>query len=252
MCVEGGVDDQSPNPENGAGGGGGAGSSDGADAGDRGRTARGVVTQFPDPARSSHDLDRDKGRDAEEGGGEGRVDDQQRLLVERFRRGDPDALGRIFDQYAGAVYSVVLSALGEPSLADDAVQETFVRAWRAADRFDATKPMSPWLFTIARRTAIDVHRRETRPTRGGHVAEQDVAVNLPGIEVSWQKWEIQRALAALEPDERELVKLSHFHGFTHSQIASRFGVPVGTIKSRSHRAHRRLAARLRHLDSAGE
>ena len=69
----------------------------------------------------------------------------------------------------------------------------------------------------------------------------------PDIERAFEAWELRRALDELPADERELVELSHLQGLTHTEIAEQLGVPVGTVKSRSFRAHRRLAARLGHL-----
>lgn len=168
----------------------------------------------------------------------------------RFAAGDPAALGEIFDTYSRPVWVVVVRIVGDGKFADDAVQETFLRAWRSADRFDPARPLGPWLFTLARRTAIDVLRKELRPTRGGHEPETDLSVDLPGIEESWQRWEIVRALDSLPPEERIVVRLSHLDGLTHTEIAEQLSIPVGTVKSRSHRAHRRLAERLAHLSAS--
>jgi RNA polymerase sigma-70 factor (ECF subfamily) len=168
-------------------------------------------------------------------------------LVDWFRSGSPAALAAVYDQYARAVWTVAFGVLGNQAMADDAVQETFVRAWRAAGRFDPAKPFGPWLFTIARRSAIDLYRGEMRPTRGDHGPETDVVVDLPGIELAWQQWEVRRAVANLTGEEQAVVRLAHYRGMTHSQIAAHLGLPLGTVKSRSHRAHRRLAVLLRHV-----
>ena len=168
-------------------------------------------------------------------------------IVARFRAGDVEALAVVYDTFVGAVWSTALRVLGDRHLAEDATQETFIRAWRAAAEFDPSRPMSPWLCTIARRTAFDVHRREHRPTRGDHAEEQDIGVDAPAMVDVWEAWEVAIALGRLTPDERDVVWLSHFHGLTHTQIAERLAVPVGTVKSRSSRAHRRLAGLLAHL-----
>ncbi|MDH4278807.1 MAG: sigma-70 family RNA polymerase sigma factor [Acidimicrobiia bacterium] len=168
-----------------------------------------------------------------------------------FVGGDVGALGQIFDHHSRSVWSVAMGVLRDRQLADEATQETFLRAWRAADRYDPARPLAPWLLTIARRTALDVIRRESRPTRGGHEPEQDVALNLPGIERAWETWEIKSALGRLPAEEREVVWFAHFHGMSHPQIADQLGVPVGTVKSRSFRAHNRLASMLSHVISEG-
>ena len=174
------------------------------------------------------------------------------LVLDRFRIGDVTGLAAVYDRYSRAVWSVALSVLRDRGLAEDATQETFLRAWRAADSYDPVRPLAPWLLTIARRTAIDVQRREGRPTQGGHDAEQDVVVRMPGIEHAWQAWEIRLALDELPVDERAVIRMSHFDEMTHREIAEVLAIPVGTVKSRSHRAHRWLAGRLAHLVNGAE
>lgn len=168
-------------------------------------------------------------------------------LAPRFRAGDPDAVREVYRRHAGAVHTVARSIVRDRELAADVVQQTFVKAWRAAATFQGDRDLAPWLYSIARRTAIDVLRSESRPTRGGHEAEVDQGVVGISFEHSWELHEIRTALDDLPPDEREVMRLSHLLGYTHPEIAERLGVPVGTVKSRSSRAHRRLAAALAHL-----
>jgi RNA polymerase sigma-70 factor (ECF subfamily) len=176
-----------------------------------------------------------------------------RDILQRFRAGDVAALGAIYDRFSRQVWSVSMSVLRDRHLAEDATQETFLRAWRAASGYDPDRgDLAPWLFTIARRTAIDVQRRESRPTQGGHTGEQDVVVRSPGIEQAYEVWQVRTALEELPPQERDVVRMSHFQEMTHHEIADALDVPVGTVKSRSYRAHRRLAGRLAHLVTGGE
>src|SRR6478609_6650618 len=83
-------------------------------------------------------------------------------VVDGFRRRDPEAVRELYREYGRLVYAVALRVLGRRELAEDAVQQTFVNAWQAADRFDATRDPASWLATIARRSAIDIYRRERR------------------------------------------------------------------------------------------
>jgi RNA polymerase sigma-70 factor, ECF subfamily len=179
-------------------------------------------------------------------------DTLDRVVLTAFSEGSVAALATVYDRYSRAVWSVAMGVLGDRSLAEDATQETFLRAWRAAATYDPDRGLAPWLFTIARRTAIDVHRREARPTQGGHGVEQDVVIRMPGIERAYETWEVRAALSELPADERDVVRMSHFEEMTHREIADALQVPVGTVKSRSHRAHRRLAERLAHLVNGGE
>jgi RNA polymerase sigma factor (sigma-70 family) len=166
-----------------------------------------------------------------------------------FRTGDPEAVRAIYRVHSRFVFAVAYRALGSRELAEDATQQTFVNAWRAAGRFDPLRDLRPWLAVIARRAAIDVRRREARrPTE----RLDDRTANRPAdadVTAEFDVWAVREAIDDLPPLEREVVRLHHLESLTQTEIGVRLGVPVGTVKSRSFRAHRRLAARLGHLRS---
>jgi RNA polymerase sigma-70 factor (ECF subfamily) len=141
--------------------------------------------------------------------------------------------------------------LGQRELAEEAAQQTFVRAWQAADRIDVDRDPAAWLATIAKRVAIDVYRREARRSAAAlsDVAPDDPAlVSLPpDLDTLDAVWHVRRAIDELPLEEASIVRLQHLDGMTHNEIAERLGIAVGTVKSRSHRAHRKLAALLGHL-----
>lgn len=168
-------------------------------------------------------------------------------LIERFRAGDPDAVREVYHEHAGAIHTVARSIVHDRELAADVVQQTFVKAWRAAARFEGNREIAPWLYSIARNTAIDVLRAEAKPTRGGHEPETEAVVSGESFERTWERFEIRRAIDALPEAEREVVRRSHLIGQTHEEIANELQIPIGTVKSRSGRAHKRLAATLAHL-----
>jgi RNA polymerase sigma-70 factor, ECF subfamily len=173
--------------------------------------------------------------------------DDERALVARFARGDRDAVAELYQRYSRPLYTVGMSVLRDPERARDCVQESFVKAWQAAATIDPARPISPWLYAIARRTAIDILRRESRVRPTGEQDDVDAAVLPVSFESTWEAWQVRQALDELPPDEQEVLRLAYFEGRTHSDIASRLGVPLGTVKSRSHRGHRHLAQRLEHL-----
>jgi len=170
----------------------------------------------------------------------------------RFRDGDADALADVYDRYARAVWSVAMTVTRADHLAQEATQEAFIRAWNAAASYDPERDLGPWLLTIARYTALDLLRRELRSTRGGHEPEQDGVVEPPAFDQIWLSWAVQEALRQLAEHEREIVRLSFYENLSHAQIAERLLLPIGTVKSRSHRAHRRLAEMLGHLRDSPE
>lgn len=170
-------------------------------------------------------------------------------LMRRFRSGDPDAVRELYDRYGRAVFTVALRSLGDRVLAEEATQQTFLKAWRAADRFEVDRDPAPWLYAIARRAAVDVYRRERRH-RIDREEEPEIAALPPSFEGMWEAWEVRAAVDRLSDEERSVIEATHYRGITHEETASELGVPVGTVKSRSHRAHRRLADMLAHLREA--
>lgn len=170
-------------------------------------------------------------------------------VVRRFMAGDQGAVRELYREFARPMFAVAFNTLRNPGLAEEAVQQAFLQAWRAAASFDPRRSIAPWLYTITRRVAIDIYRRERRHANHDGL-EHDVAELPPGFETAWTVWEVRKALDEMPSDERAVLEATHFLGLTHDQAAERLGVPVGTIKSRSHRAHRRMASLLAHLEEA--
>lgn len=167
-------------------------------------------------------------------------------MMERFRRGDQDAVRDLYDRYNRAIFAIALRSLGDRTLAEEVVQQTFVNAWRSAARFDTDLDPAPWLYAIARRASVDVYRRERRH-RENRTEETDMAVLPPSFEGMWELWEVRSAVDGLPADEKAVIEATFFRQLTHAEAADELGIPLGTVKSRSHRAFRRLAGFLDHL-----
>jgi RNA polymerase sigma factor (sigma-70 family) len=176
---------------------------------------------------------------------------QEREIRARFRQGDPDAVRSVYRSHGRLVYAVAYKVLGDRSLAEEATQQAFVKAWRAAQSFDESRELGPWLAAIARRVAIDLYRREAvraaDPLDSVPAGDPGLVSTPESAETVYDVWEVRQAVAQLPSDEQEVVRLQHLEGFTHAQIAERVGVALGTVKSRSFRAHKRLATLLGHL-----
>ncbi len=183
----------------------------------------------------------------------GRVD---AALLDAFRRREASAVREIYREYGTLVYSVARRALGRHDLAEEATQQTFVRAWQAADRIDVDRDPAPWLATIAKRAAIDIYRREARRPASAltDVSANDPAVVSlpPDLDTLDAVWHVRHAIDALPPDEAQVVRLQHLDGMTQAEISESLGIALGTVKSRSHRAHRKLASLLGHLRSRSD
>jgi RNA polymerase sigma factor (sigma-70 family) len=170
-------------------------------------------------------------------------------LAAQFASGDAGSVRVVYQQYGRLVFTIAYKVLGDVGLAEDATQQTFVQAWRAAATYDPSRALGAWLTTIARRVAIDVHRREHRHRHLATLDSSDPAlVTLPPSEEQiYDLIEVRRALDKLPDHDRELIRLQHYDDLSHTEIASQLAIPIGTVKSRSFRAHRRLAGLLGHL-----
>ncbi|MBV9193601.1 MAG: sigma-70 family RNA polymerase sigma factor [Solirubrobacterales bacterium] len=137
----------------------------------------------------------------------------------------------VYRAYGRLVYAVAFKVLADPSLSEEATQQTFVKAWRAARSFDPSRELAPWLATTARRVAIDLHRRETlrRADPLDQVApDHSALVTMPACpDTLFDIWEVRRAVFALPADEQQIVRLQHLEGLTHSQIATRPRLTAG-------------------------
>jgi RNA polymerase sigma factor (sigma-70 family) len=173
--------------------------------------------------------------------------------LDAFRRGETSGMRALYGEYGRLVYSVAHRVLGRHELAEEATQHTFVKAWQAAERVDVDRDPASWLATIARRAAIDIYRREARRPS---TAIADIGVNdrsmvtlPPDAETLEAVWQVRRAIDELPADEATIVRMQHLDGMTQLAISERLGIPLGTVKTKSRRAHQHLALLLGHLRS---
>lgn len=155
------------------------------------------------------------------------------MLISRVRTGDEDALAALHDRYASVVYSVALRVLGDTTQAEDILQEIFIQLWRNPQRFDASRgSLGAWLAVIARHRAIDQLRRR-RPE--ADVEDVIISVDARLEQTTDRNMAIAKVRAAVEHlphEQRQPLELAFFQGLTHSEIASKTGEPLGTIKTR--------------------
>ena len=167
-------------------------------------------------------------------------------LLQRITSRDESALAELYDRHSRLVYTVIMRILGSPSDAEEVLQETFVRVWSRADTYDALLGSpATWLIRIARNRAID--RLRARRVRGNVAVEpavrggggaprsaEPVTRDTPEtvLEGRTMAGAVRTALATLTPEQRALIQAAFFEGYTHSELATRFGVPLGTVKTR--------------------
>jgi RNA polymerase sigma factor (sigma-70 family) len=173
-------------------------------------------------------------------------DQGERAIAEAFVRGEELALRQAYEHWGGLVLSHCRRSLGERQAAEDATQETFVAAWRSRDRFDPDRGSLPgWLLGIARYKVLDGHRRRSRapdPTDTAPAGVTDAA----DLERMADRMLLADAMARLPDRARTMIELAFYEDLTHTQIAERVGLPLGTVKSDIRRGLTRLR---HHLDS---
>ncbi len=164
---------------------------------------------------------------------------------------DVDEIERIYEHYAGPVVAVAATLLSEQTAINETLYETFATAWRAASSFESVGPKGPWLFTLARRCGQDWAsspevRGEERAS-GIYPAPSHRGESVAGMDDVWEAWEVRLALEQLPLSDRNVLRLIHYQGLIHSEIASELAMPVGTVRSRAYAASRRLVELLDHV-----
>ena len=165
----------------------------------------------------------------------------------RLARQEQTALADAYAAFAPSVLSYVTRFVG-PTDAEDVVQRTFLDVWRFAPSYDPERRFSGWLFTIARRRALDTLRSRRVVT-----VDVELARNVVGedgretVQRLADAVEVRCALARLPLHERQVLELTHFAQLTQEEVAQRLGAPLGTVKARGHRGARRLRKVLRDM-----
>lgn len=165
-------------------------------------------------------------------------------LIAAHVGGDQRAFELLADRYAKRVYAICRRYFGNPADAEDAAQEAFLTLLRRAESFSGRARFSTWMYRVTTNACNDLARKRARRPQ---VADADVAVlaDDPSVDdviaARELRLELRQALAVLDRDDREAVVLHDVLGLRYADVAARLGIPVGTAKSRIHRAHARLA-----------
>jgi RNA polymerase sigma-70 factor, ECF subfamily len=158
-------------------------------------------------------------------------------LIRRLQLREPQAMAELYDRYGRLTYSLVLRIVRDNAIAEDLVQETFLRVWNRVHSIDAEKgALGPWLLAIARNRAIDYLRSSA--SRERNAVELDESDHAPlfremeaGILASDQVRRVKAALEKLAPNYRTVMELAYFEGLSQSEMSVKMGQPLGTIKT---------------------
>ena len=172
-------------------------------------------------------------------------------MVGQVAQGDERALSELYDRYSRPVYATGVRLLGDAHLAEELVQDAFTNVWQGAASFDPERAsFATWLYRVARNRAVDLaRRRRARPRSAGEDTLRILSGG-PEPEAGVDGWDVARALSRIPEEHREVLTLAYFEGLSQREISRRTGIPLGTIKSRTTAALKRLHRSL--VDPAAE
>jgi RNA polymerase sigma-70 factor, ECF subfamily len=147
--------------------------------------------------------------------------------------------------HAGELYGFAVRSLGDAGLAEEAVQETFLRAWRAGERFDPELgSLRTWLFAILRNVVIDLSRaRAARPP----LADGGVEPSVEPLDDALVGWQVEEAMRRIGEQHRQVLVETYYRGRPYAEVAAELGVPEGTVKSRVYYGLRALKVALEEI-----
>jgi RNA polymerase sigma factor (sigma-70 family) len=172
--------------------------------------------------------------------------DADQRLMRSFAAREPGAADTLFKRFAGRIYGLGLVMLGSDAAAQDLVQDTFVKLWRSADRYDRSRgKLETWVLLMARSLAIDAIRRRVLEARTlEHVDRPAEADQGPGpddlVVILDLTDRARQAMSSLPPEQRAALELAYLGGKTSAEISDLEGIPVGTAKTRIRAALLRL------------
>jgi RNA polymerase sigma-70 factor, ECF subfamily len=177
-------------------------------------------------------------------------EDLIRLIVQER----PEALGELYDRYSRMVFGLALSMIGDVMAAEEITQDAFMRVWERAGQYRADQAkVSTWLTSIARHRAIDQLRRQSVRPEGKSLIWSDVAPEaepsgeLPAqdVELRIQRQRVRAAVAQLPDEQKQVLALAYFQGYSQAAIAEALGLPLGTVKTRVRLAMEKLREMLK-------
>ena len=170
-------------------------------------------------------------------------------LHRRLSAGDREAFDELYRRYGASAHGLALRVTAQDALAQEVVQDAYLALWRAPEAYDPARgAFRTFFLSLVHHRAVDAVRREERlrkrterasnlePVRGEDVAEDVVEGAWLGV----RRKEVREALTTIPPEQRQVIELAYFGGYTQTRIAEELGIPVGTVKTRTLAAMRKL------------
>ncbi|ESA34551.1 rna sigma-24 ecf subfamily [Leptolyngbya sp. Heron Island J] len=167
-------------------------------------------------------------------------------LIRRMVQGDQAALSQLYDRYARVMYGLAFKILGSVEEAEEVVLDVFAKAWRTAARYDASRSrVDSWLFLMTRSRSLDRLRQRQRQTKVVEAAKNTAQVSSFDVPddvllITERRTVVTQALAELPNEQRLVIELAYYKGFSQSEIAKQTGLALGTVKTRIRLGLRKL------------
>jgi len=167
-------------------------------------------------------------------------------IINKLKAADQQAIALIYDNYGGALFGLCLKMMGSKEDAEEVLQEALTKIWRFAQSYDPDKArLYTWMINITRNTCIDqIRKNDRRP----QIQDVDSSVYESGASVKTETpvdhIGLKEELAKLREEDRKVLELAYFYGYSQSEIAKKLRLPIGTVKTRARKAINELKTRL--------
>lgn len=160
-------------------------------------------------------------------------DSLEQKIVQLLEKGDSTAINLLYENYADSLYGVILKVINDEELAQDALQETFVKVWKNSKKYDSKKAkLFTWLYRIAKNTAIDKLRSyNNRFDKEVQIDKSNVYI-LPASNLNQDVLDLREHVSKLDEKYQIVLKALFFEGLTQQEASEELDIPLGTIKSR--------------------
>ena len=154
-------------------------------------------------------------------------------LIAALKAKDNKAFSYLYDHYSGSLYSIILQIVKAPEVANDILQEVFISIWRKIETYDPVKGrLFTWMLNISRNASIDMLRSKSYQNSQKNQEITDNVYSFNQTETRIDSIGLSKFMGKLRPEQRDLIELAYFKGYTHDEIAQIEGIPLGTVKTR--------------------
>ncbi|HEY5463015.1 MAG TPA: sigma-70 family RNA polymerase sigma factor [Hanamia sp.] len=157
-------------------------------------------------------------------------------LIELLKNGDQSAFGYLYDHYSGALMGIIFRMINDRELAEDILQEAFVKIWNNFSSYDSSKGrLYTWMLNITRNLAIDTMRSKGYKKQSKIQTSENAVGNISNNFNESERFDglgIRKQVTLLKEDQKAIIDLAYFEGFTQNEISQKLGIPLGTVKTR--------------------